>query len=50
MNISVGKSRIDLVEPFRRAVERSIWEGGEIGIQVCLLRQQTRRGYLGRHR
>jgi hypothetical protein len=35
MNISVGKTRIDLVEPFRRAVERSIWEGGEIGIQVA---------------
>jgi hypothetical protein len=35
MNISVGKTRIDLVEPFRRAVERSIWEGGEVGIQVA---------------
>jgi hypothetical protein len=35
MNISVGKTRIDLVEPFRRAVERSVWEGGEVGIQVA---------------
>jgi CubicO group peptidase (beta-lactamase class C family) len=35
VNISVGKTRIDLVEPFRRAVERSIWEGGEVGIQVA---------------
>ena len=24
------------MEPFRRAVERSIWEGGEVGIQVAV--------------
>jgi CubicO group peptidase (beta-lactamase class C family) len=35
MNIGVGKTRPDLVEPFRNAVERSIREGGEVGIQVA---------------
>lgn len=36
MNIGVGKTRPDLVEPFRNAVERSIREGGEVGIQVAV--------------
>jgi CubicO group peptidase (beta-lactamase class C family) len=36
MNISVGKTRSDLVGPFRNAVERSIREGGEVGIQVAV--------------
>jgi hypothetical protein len=30
MNISVGKTQTDVVEPFRNAVERSIREGGEV--------------------
>lgn len=35
MNINVGKTRTDLVQPFRDAVERSIRDGGEVGIQVA---------------
>jgi CubicO group peptidase (beta-lactamase class C family) len=35
MNIGVGRTRTDLVGPFRNAVERSIREGGEVGIQVA---------------
>jgi len=36
MNIGVGRTRADLVAPFRDAVERSIREGGEVGIQLAV--------------
>jgi CubicO group peptidase (beta-lactamase class C family) len=36
MNIGVGQTRADLVTPFRNAVERSIREGGEVGIQLAV--------------
>jgi CubicO group peptidase (beta-lactamase class C family) len=36
MNIGVGQTRADLVTPFRNAVERSIQEGGEVGIQLAV--------------
>jgi hypothetical protein len=51
MNISVGKTQTDLVEPFRNAVERSIREGGEVGIQVAAYSDSKLVvDILGRHR
>lgn len=36
MDISVGRTRADLVAPFSDAVRRAITEGGEVGLQVAV--------------
>ena len=36
MNIGIGRTRADLVALFSDAVERSIREGGEVGIQLAV--------------
>ncbi len=36
MNISVGRTRADLVAPFSDAVRKAITEGGEVGLQVAI--------------
>lgn len=36
MNLHTGQTRAELIAPFRDAVERSIREGGEVGLQLAI--------------